>query len=272
VARVALWLGASACAAVVTAEPAIHSVEYDQIVLEIRPLTAEALVEDEADLTLEVSETAPTVVELHVLWPDPGRPSRLRLEATRRLSATGQTVRIESELTPAGGGAATSARKEIAFTSDTVTALFEVARDGDRVLTLAVEGELTHRRRYAAYPVVGAPVQFRVDVEWIEQGRAVTLETNRLNTFVGQSVGYSFRLGEIGEAEAASVRLLPVRLLGDTLRIEVELSGMLPDPERGLVAVSRREQWLSTQGTTSELSLADGDPPTGFRFLVTPLF
>jgi hypothetical protein len=89
---------------------------------------------------------------------------------------------------------------------------------------------------------------------------------------VGQSVGYEFRLGATGEAESASVRLLPVRLLGDTLRIEVELTGTVPDGDGALVAVSRTEQWLSTRGTTTSLPLAAGDPVTGFRFLVTPQF
>jgi hypothetical protein len=61
-------------------------------------------------------------------------------------------------------------------------------------------------------------------------------------------------------------------MLGETLRIEVEITATLPDPDGGVAMVSRQETWLSTSGVASTLSLADGEPPTGFRFLVTPRF
>jgi hypothetical protein len=247
-------------------------VQEERILLEIRLLTAETVEEVDGDFALDVGETSPAELVLRVLWPDPGLPSRLELRATRRPSAAGQIVRLESELVPPDGRTPTRAVREIVFTAGTATALFEVARQGDRALTLAVQGELTRRATYTALPTVGAPVRFRVDIEWVERGAAVTLETNWLNTFVGRSVAYSFRLGEIEEAASASVRLLPVQILGDAVRIEVDITGTLPDPERGVAMVSRREQWLSTKGTTSTLSFASGEPPTGYRFVVTPQF
>jgi hypothetical protein len=254
------------------AEPAIHLVERERIRLEIRLLTAETIEAADGGFVLEVGESSPAELELRVLWPDPDVPRRLKLTAERALTAAGNVVRLASELQRPDGTVTARAKRDVAFYSDTSTALFEVARVGDRVLTLAIAGELTQETTYTARPVVGTPVQFQLDIEWVERGDAVTLETNHLNTFVGQSVGYSFRLGEVGEAESLSVRLLPVRLLGDTVRIEVDVTGTLPDPERGVVMVSRQEQWLSTKGTTSTLSLASGEPPTGFRFVVTPRF
>jgi hypothetical protein len=93
-----------------------------------------------------------------------------------------------------------------------------------------------------------------------------------LNTFVGQPVSYSFRLGQPGEVQSGSVRLLPAQLVGDTLRVEVDISGTLPDAEGSMALISRTEEWLSTSGATSSLVLETGEPPKGFRFRVTPRF
>lgn len=269
---VAVWLAGWAFSPPAAAQTAIHLSEHERIVLEVRPLTAETAEDTEGGFTLEVEDDSPAELDLRVLWPDPRVPRHLKLRAERALTAAGHVVRLESELQREDGTVTARAKRDVAFFSDTTTALFEVARAGDRVLTLAIAGELTRETTYTARPVVGTPVQFQLDIEWVEQGSAVTLETNYLSTFVGQSVSYSFRLGEVGEAESASVRLLPVRILGDTVRIEVDVTGTLPDPERGIVMVSRQEQWLSTKSTTSTLSLASGEPPTGFRFVVTPRF
>jgi hypothetical protein len=271
-AGLAAWLAGCAFPPPAAAQTAIHLSEHERIVLEIRVLTAETVEEPEGGFALEVEEASPAELDLRVLWPDPRVPRRLKLRAERALTAAGHVVRLASELQRGDGTVTARAKRDITFFSETTTALFEVARVGDRVLTLAVAGELTRETTYTARPVVGTPVQFQLDIEWVEQGSAVTLETNHLSTFVGQSVSYSFRLGEIGEAESASVRLLPARILGDTVRIEVDVTGTLPDPEGGVVMVSRQEQWLSTRGTTSTLSLASGEPPTGFRFVVTPRF
>ena len=46
----------------------------------------------------------------------------------------------------------------------------------------------------------------------------------------------------------------------------------LPDTEQGVMLMSRKEQWLATRGATSSLTLETGEPPRGYRFLVTPYF
>ena len=264
-----LWLVLVAGAAPAPAGPAIQFIDHSVLTLEVRPLTAATVESNDDAFRLRVEERRPAALDLLVLWPEADNPSRLRLAATRELTIAGERVQLEAELIGADGRPISRASREMLFTSDTATALFEVARKDGRVLTLAIEGELTNERRYSARPVIGAPVSFELEIRWLERGQGVTLETNWLNTFVGQEVSYAFRLGETGQAAALSLKLLPARLIGDTLQIEVELDGTLPDEDSSLTAVARREQWLATANTTSTLSLAQGEPPTGFQFLVT---
>jgi hypothetical protein len=241
--------------------------------LDIRVLNAELLdPEPGGGISVVVDESSPAEIDLQVLWPDSVAPCRVRIRAERGLTASGHLVRLESEVRLPGETAPLRAAREIIFSSETTTALFEVARHENRVLTLALTGELTRVIEYVPRPVVGAPVLFLLDIEWVEDGDAQILETNRLNTFIGQSVGYSFQLGESGQAASLSIRLLPIQIVGNTVRLEVDVSGTLPDPEGGVVVVSRKEQWLSTRGTTTAFDLASGEPPTGFRFLVRPRF
>ncbi len=261
-------------AAPVQAGPAIHLVEKESIVLRIQPLTAR-MVGDAQDVTLEVDDTTVAEIELALRWPDPQTPSRLRLRATRKIAplGLGRFVHLESELVEANGRT-TRITRELTFEGETAstTILFEVARVEGGPLTLAVAGEVTKRMSVSAYPAVGPPIQFLLEIQWFENGNSTSLETNQLNTFVGQPVSYSFRLGQPGEVQSGSVRLLPAQLVGDTLRIEVDISGTLPDAEGSMALISRTEEWLSTSGATSSLDLEAGEPPRGFRFRVTPRF
>jgi hypothetical protein len=254
------------------ADPSIHLVEREEITLTVRPLTAQVAEGQPSSLTFDAEGGSSAELELELRWPDADSPRRLRLRATPRPALTGPVARITSELIEQDGSVSARASREMLFTTDSTTALFEVARHGDHVLTLVVAGERTRRMEYSVLPVIGKPVAFTVEIEWVKEGRGTLLETNLLQTFVGQSVGYSFRLGAPGMAQAASLRLLPLQLVGDTMRVEVDLSGTVTDEDGDVTVISRKEQWLSTRGTTSTLSLADGEPPTGFRFLVTPRF
>ena len=254
--------------------PAIHLIETERVVLRVRPLTA-SMVGDAREVTLELDDTTVGEAELGLRWPDPQTPSRLRLRASLRTAPLGfdRLVHLESELVEAGGRT-TRATRDLALRDNTAptTILFEVARTASGPLTLAVAAEVTTQMTLSAHPVVGPPVQFLLEIQWLENGSSTSLETNQLHTFVGQSVSYSFRLGLPGEAESGSLRLLPVELVGDTLRVEVEMSGTLPNGEGGVAIISRTEQWLSSSGATSSLDLKTGDPPRGFRFRVTSRF
>ena len=272
--RWAGWLVGLVWIAPVHGDPSIHTTKEKHVVLEVRALTARQ-VGKAKPLTLEVTETTPAEVEVRLLWPDAESASRLRLRAASRMPTlgSGRLVRLDSELVEPGGRT-TRATRELAFDDESapITALFEVARVQSGPLTLAVAGQIEQRTVLSAHPVVGPPVQFVLEIEWLEGQSSVSLEKDHLQTFVGEAVTYSFQLGQPGEAESGSVRLLPSQLVGNTLRISVDLSGTLPDGEGSVAVISRTEEWLSTSGVTSALDLETGDPPRGFRFRVTPRF
>jgi hypothetical protein len=184
-------------------------------------------------------------------------------------SAGQQEIRLEAEVRLPGGELHRAAR-DLVF-SESTTALFEVARSGERSLTLVVEAREVLETVLSSRPEVGVPVVLALEVEWIEQGRSSSLESNRLSTFVGEEVSYSFRLGETGEAEALDVRLLPLGIFGDLIQVRAEVTGSVPREDR-LELVSRSEQWMISRGRSSTLDLSAGEPPTGFRFVVTPQF
>lgn len=271
-ARAATWVAVGALVTAASAGPSIHIVERDRIQLQVRTLTARTVETDARSFLMDVVDDATAQLDLNVLWPDPAVPRRLRLTASRDLTSAGQLVSIESTLAAADGSKPIRASREILFTSEATTALFEVARSGERVLTLAIDGELTREQAYSARPVVGPHVAFRLEIQWVERGQTVTLETNHLDTFVGQSVSYEFSLGEAGEAESVRLELMPSRMIGETLQLDVDVSGTLPGTDESVSVVGRKEQWLATSNATSSLSLATGEPPTGFVFLVTPRF
>ncbi len=262
-----------ACGLPAIAAPQIHFVEQEQVRLRVKPLNAR-LAGDAALPVLEIDELTSAEAELRLLWPDPESVSLLTLRAEWLAASPGpgRSVRIESELVTSGGSRI-EATRDLTFNDEmSTTSLFEVARYNDQPLTLAIEGAIHTETKLSALPLVGAPVEFLLEILWIEGGDEVSLETNQMHTFVGQPVTYSFELGPVDKAETARVRLMPAQLVGDTLRIQVEMSGTLPDGQGGVGLISRSEEWLSTYGRTSSLDLAAGDPPKGFRFRVTSRF
>jgi hypothetical protein len=160
--------------------------------------------------------------------------------------------------------------RDLAFFGST-TALFELARMEEQALTLAVEAESVQETVVSARPLVGSPVVMNVEVEWLEDGQATSLESNRLSTFVGEAVSYSFRLGETGTAVALELRLIPQKIFGDVIQVRAEVSGSIPRAD-ALEMVSRGERWMISRGQSSSLDVATGEPPIGFRFVVTPDF
>ena len=63
------------------AAPAIHVVEEESIVLQVRPLTA-PIVGGARDATLEIDDASVGEAQLTLRWPDPQSSSRLRLRAS----------------------------------------------------------------------------------------------------------------------------------------------------------------------------------------------
>jgi hypothetical protein len=65
--------------------------------------------------------------------------------------------------------------------------------------------------------------------------------------------------------------LRPTRVSGELIEIDVRLRGTLrtlPSP----LYVERSERWMTSRGAASRMDAASGDPPSGYRFQVVPLF
>jgi hypothetical protein len=150
---------------------------------------------------------------------------------------------------------------------DEVTVLFEVARLGEEPLTLAIRAEATAERVVVPAVSALAPILLNLEILRVEGGQTILLESNRLQTFVGEPVSYAFHVGDT----AAEVKLTPSRVAGEMVDLGIEVLGMLPGTD-GPVVVGRREQWLTNRGATSSLSIEAGQPPVGYRFRVTPSF
>jgi len=219
----------------------------------------------------EVGPSEPATVDFSVPWGSNGSRLSVRFEA-RLTSVTpdGEAVLLcESTVTQAGRTPARASR-EIRL-ADEGSGLFEVFGDGTRRLVLTLRGEQVARAVVRRPAAPGAPVRFLVAVERVDGEHVVLLETNELNTFVGQSVEYSFRQGQDEGLEAVRLVLLPTATSGDIVTIEAELSGALPGTG-GTALVSHRERIVASKGATSRVSATTGTPPAGYRFQVTPDF
>ena len=252
--------------------PNVHVSERETVHLRFRCLTA-ALVDAPADGTFgfELHPERGGNQQFEVRWPGETSTSRVTLIATALPPQAGWETRIRLEgrvVLP--DGRRREASRDLAFTGST-TALFELARIEEQALTLAVEAESVTETVVSARPVVGPPVVMHIEVEWLEDEQVISLESNRLSTFVGEAVSYSFRLGETGTAVALELRLIPQKIFGDVIQVRAEISGSIPRADR-LELVSRGQRWMISRGQSSSIDVATGEPPIGFRFVVTPEF
>jgi hypothetical protein len=210
-------------------------------------------------------------LDIRLAWPDPDRPSRLRLEATGAPGPPGgpHSVRMYVRL-DLPDGRRTQFGREARLQEGTST-LWEISsRRSDRLL-LSVQAERSSRPVVRAAPLVGTAVRFDLALERVAAGSAVPLETYRLHSLVGQGVEYAFRRGGDEDAESVRIVLTPVRLTEDIAEVRVEITGSLPGPD-GPLHLHRTESLLVSRGSTSVVTATLGDPPTGYRFLITPDF
>lgn len=236
-------------------------------VFEVRSITADA--PDSPPRTIEIDPRDGGLIEFDVDWGTAGKPVHVRLEGYPISEATDPVhrIRFESRVIDTGGRSH-RAQRAVEFEGET-TMLFEVYREGDRPLTLVLRGSSEMQTRLPTHSIPGEQVRFRLEIQRVEEGRVIPLETNWLNTFVGEAVSYSFRLGD--QADSAEISLRPIRLTGDVAEVEVQLSGAFPR-EEGTDLTSRRENWVTTRGTSTTLALEEGEPPTGYRFSISPHF
>ncbi len=269
--RVCAVAAAVALGSPVSSAPKLHSSAESVVVLGFRPLNARLKEPSRGIPTLEVEPNVGGRTLFDVVWPDPDSSCRVEITAEERppLPGVPHVVRIQALVTRPDGTKTRADR--MLHLQDVSTTLFEVLRVDGRALTLAIEAEVEKRTVFSTTPSAEIPVRLLLDIEWVEGGEATSLETNSLQTFLGESVGYSFRLGPTGDAESAEIRLTPVRLFADVLSLEVEVSGTLPDGEQ-MTVQSRKKQLLINSGSTSSMDLLTGDSSRGFRFKVTPRF
>ena len=270
--RVLILLILAAVPLALWAGPRVQVTRQTRIDLTFKPLTASAAPgTDAAALALAIHPRDGGETEFRLLWPDADSTTLLTLKATRSEStgSTKHAVALEAELIlPDGSKVRSSTRFDF---HDGTTSLFEVYRIDDNPLTLIVEAEASEETIVSRGGTVGPPVRFLLEIQRVQDGRTISLETDFLQTFVGEAVSYGFRLGDTPEADAARLQLKPVRLSGDLLEIEVEIDGTLPVDEE-LVILARREDWIASRGVVSTFAFESGDPPVGYRFLVTADF
>ena len=243
----------------------------DRIEVRVRPMNAEPAEPASVPLTLRPVGASADEGVLVLRWPGSEDRTTVRLRARERMLADDDLrgVLIEAEVEPPGGER-TVARRVVSF-DDSETVLFEVHRAREKGLTLAVECSTVREVAVTTRRSVGAPVSFRLEVRWVDGSDAVLLETNRLDSFVGEPVMYAFSLDGASGAQSMEVRLEPLRIVGDILQFQMEVSGSLPGGGRPHL-VARKERWLTSAGTTSSIDAVEGEPGTGYRFSVTPSF
>jgi hypothetical protein len=252
--------------------PKVHLVRRTIIQVKFTPLTTSTVPgTDPLALSMVVEPDRAGETEFKVMWPEPDTVTTLKMRGAHGAPTHGryQELTLEAEVHLPDGSKVRSSRP-VQFEERTTT-LFEVYRIDDQVLTLVAEIESFVETVVSRHITVGAPVRFHVEIQRVEAGRTVSLETDVLQTFVGEQVSYGFRLGSTPEADAVRLSLRPLRLTGELLEIEVESDGTLPS-EDGLVVLARNEKWVASKGVVSTLAFESGEPPTGYRFLVTALF
>lgn len=207
--------------------------------------------------------------EIDLAW---GAGARLRLDASGEAGDEGEAHRVSLHAALTIGAKRVVSNRDLVMREES-TYLMDVYEEDRQRLVLVLRAEAATRPVVEAKLVetVGAPVRLHLRVDRIDGDRVTTLETNELNTFVGQSVEYSFQRGEGDSEESVSLLLRPVRIKGAVTELEIEVTGSLPgEPDRLLL--SRRETLVSNRGTLSALTVTSGDPPAGYRFAITPDF
>ena len=207
--------------------------------------------------------------EVDLEW---GSGARLRLDATGQAGREDEPHRVSLHAALTVGERRVVSNRELSIREES-TALMDVYEETRQRLVLVLRAEAITRpvAEQVMIQTVGPPVKLRLQVDRIDGKRVTSLESNELNTFVGQSVEYSFERGQGDTAESVRLVLRPTLIKGEVTEMEIEVTGSLPgNPDRLLL--SRRETLLSNRGTLSALTVTSGDPPSGYRFAIIPEF
>jgi hypothetical protein len=217
-------------------------------------------------LEIESLPRQPASASIDLPWP-PG--ARLELRVSGDLDASSTTVETEV-VVRRGEETVSRALRRIAIGGSSST-IWEIHRSQGRRIVLGVQVERVARPSLPAPPQVGRPVAFRLFVERVRGDESILLETNDLNSFVGEPVAYSFRRGAGIEEERIRVGLSPLRVLDDVLQVSLELEARLPG-EDAPPPFRRTQTLFVTRGVESTVVAAAGNPPAGYRFRLVAEF
>jgi hypothetical protein len=217
---------------------------------------------------MTASRATPGTLEVPLGGPGSWPGGVLRLTAVLdRLLEDGASIALASEVTPRHGRRASAERRF--DLREGGSQLVEIFGDRERHLLISIRGEEGTRPVVRRFAAVGARVLLRVEIERIDGTRSVALETNDLNTFVGEPVEYSFDFG--GGGERLRLVLTPLSLTGSIAQVRAQITGQLPDVA-GPIILSRDQSIAASRGATSSVEVVAGDPPRGYRFRITPDF
>jgi hypothetical protein len=254
------------------AQPPIDVKQQERVVLKIHAIGASGMAgTDQPPHVIEVDPDQGGSLSFELPWPDSRSPSNLTLSVVELPTAAERqhSLSIDANLRLADGTEG-KATLEMMF-SEPSTTLFEVYRIAGKSLTLVIEFDTVQHTEMKRYPEITAPVLFLLEVQRVIADRVISLETNRMQSFIDQSVTYSFKLGETDEAAAIRLQLTPVRISGTLLELEIEISGTMPGDEAIAVA-GRGERLIVSRNTPSTIAFERGDPSDGYRFIVTAAF
>jgi hypothetical protein len=267
-------LSASCLVAVAAIASEVNLTRKPRITLSIQPLAPSGQsAESRGPHRLEIPPGESGRASFRVGWPDASSLVDVEIRGRQGEAPDGWYlgVSLDAKVTTRDGREL-RAQRSVGVTDGT-TLLFEILREENQPLTLAIAATVTTDVvvSRAEARSVGPPVQFMLEIQRIERGETISLETNALNTLVGEAVSYAFRLNRNDATEAVRVTLKPLRLAGEIVEIDVSISGMLPGEDQ-LDVLGRQERWVASRGVTSILAIESGRPPSGYRFLVTPRF
>lgn len=218
----------------------------------------------------EVTRGTPAVVESAIPWEGASSPGSLKITARVEAGIADEPrVQIEARFSIPGEPTVSASRPWTVRDSDSTLFPIYDASDGRIVLTL--RSEVFTRPVVRALSSLGQPVRFHLEIERVLGERSVPLETNDLDTFVGEPVEYAFRRGADDTLEWLRLVLTAVRVTGDVTEVRAEVSGGLPGPT-GPSMLHRTENLVSTRGATSSFAVLTGEPASGYRFRVTAQF
>jgi hypothetical protein len=201
-------------------------------------------------------------------WPDPTQDSRLDLRVSGQPGIDGQPHSITvSGTLKADGDRLIRLRRSFRI-REGGSDIYELYRQGDSALTLTLKVRSELKGWSPAAVHAGERVYIDIFIEAIAGDRIVSLESNRLNTFLGEPVEYSFRRGQGKTLEDIRLTLTPGELDQGGYEVEAKLDGSLPGDD-GRSYLDRHETLLLSEASTATLRVVRGDPPVGYRFRVS---